>query len=460
MAVDHDVSDIHLCAGQAPAMRMRDGLAPLQLPPFTNEDMQLFCRLMIQNANDREQVTQMRDYDGSFEVKNLARFRFNIFRQQKSLAAVLRVIKLKVPTIEELGLPPVLKTIAAYPRGLILVTGATGSGKSSTLAAMINEINQTRGSHIVTIEDPVEFVHKSKKARISQREVGSDTESFARAMKSALRQDPDVILVGEMRDVETMDIALKAAETGHTVFSTVHTTDAIKTIGRLVAMYPADEQKMVRLRLADNLKSTISQRLVNRAEKKGKVVAMEIMISNYSIQECIANPAKTGEMNGFIEQARERLGAQTFDQHLSELYSSGELTFETAMAAATNPADFERNVTFGSNQGRGAPGDSARGGDLEIDGEDADYANVEQAADGSIANPDSGIISGAEAIADAAESMQTHSETNSQGPPPIALRRGSKKEINLEPTMDAVRDGEPSMVVRIPTPPPPRKKPA
>lgn len=440
-AVQHGVSDIHLATGQAPAFRMKDGIAPLQMEPFTHEDMLLFCRLMIQDPAEREKVPTLMDFDGSFEVQNLARFRFNIYRQQKTLSAVLRVIKLHVPTVDDLKLPQVLKKIAQYPRGLILVTGATGSGKSSTLAAMINEINHTRGAHIVTIEDPVEFVHQSKVSRISQREVGTDTESFARAMKSALRQDPDVILVGELRDVETMDIALKAAETGHTVFSTVHTTDAIKTIGRVVAMYPAEEQKMVRLRLADNQKSTISQRLVNRADGSGKVVAMEIMVSNFSIQECIANPAKTGEMNNFIEQAKERLGSQTFDQHLSELYTDGTLTFEIAMAAATNPADFERNVTFGSNQGRAAPGTGAH--EVQAIEMEAESDGVEVKDDG---GEESQIQTGKEAMSDAASQMQNtvQAEAHSHIPDgPITEAKGAE-DIN------PLREGERSMIVQIP----------
>jgi len=235
------------------------------------------------------------------------------------------------------------------PRGLVLVTGATGSGKSSTLAAMIDYINATSPCHILTIEDPVEFVHPLKKARVTQREVGRDTSSFAESLRSALRQDPDVILVGEMRDPETIDIALKAAETGHMVFSTVHTTDAIKTIGRLVSVFPPNEQKMVRLRLADNLMATISQRLIKRADGKGMIAAQEIMVSNPGIQECIANPDLTNTMNDYISKSHETSGGQTFEQHLVELYRSGTITVHEAKAAASNPQDFERNLMFGSN---------------------------------------------------------------------------------------------------------------
>lgn len=345
-ALQNKASDIHMRAGTPPAFRMTQGLVPLQMPAFSEADMLTACKLILGNERQVENWDNVRDVDGSFALPGVGRFRFNIFRNQKQLGAVLRVIPMKIPAIEELGLPPVLKTIAQMPRGLILVTGATGSGKSSTLAAMIDEINANSASHILTIEDPIEYVHTNKKSRLTQREVGPDTESFGKALRSALRQDPDVILVGEMRDIETLDIALKASETGHVVFSTVHTTDAIKTIGRLISMYPASEQHMVRIRLSENLKSTISQRLIDKKDGKGKVVAMEIMIANHAIQECIANPEKTGEMNYYIEQARERLHSQTFDQHLGELYQNGVITLATAMEAATNPADFERNLMF------------------------------------------------------------------------------------------------------------------
>ena len=353
-ALQNKASDIHLRAGTPPAFRMLQGLVPLQFPALSDEDMQNACALIMSADRKVSDWAEIRDVDGSFSVPNVGRFRYNIFRNQKRLGCVLRAIPAKIPTIEELGLPPILKTIAGYPRGLILVTGATGSGKSSTLAAMIGEINAASACHILTIEDPIEYVHVNNKSRVSQREVGADTDSFAKALRSALRQDPDVILVGEMRDIETMDVALKASETGHTVFSTVHTTDAIKTIGRLISMYPPAEQQMVRIRLSENLKSTISQRLIDRKDGKGKVVAMEIMIANHAIAECIADPQKTGEMNYYIELARERLQSQTFDQHLGELYQSGVITLDVAMEAATNPADFERNLMFGEKAGKHA----------------------------------------------------------------------------------------------------------
>ena len=246
---------------------------------------------LIKSTGMQADPNTVKDFDGSFEIKGLARFRFNVFRNRSGLGIVLRVIPSVVPTIEQLGLPGVLKSISGMHRGLVLVTGVTGSGKSSTLAAMIDYLNSTWPLHILTIEDPVEFVHRKKKSRFTQREVGPDTESFAGALKSALRQDPDIILVGEMRDAETIGIALKAAETGHMVFSTVHTTDAIKTIGRLIAVFPPEEQRMIRMRLAENITATISQRLVKRADGKGMVAAQEIMIANTGIRECIADSA-------------------------------------------------------------------------------------------------------------------------------------------------------------------------
>jgi len=266
----------------------------------------------------------------------------NILKQKGRFGAVLRVIPSEIPSLEGLGLPPILKTVALQERGLVLVTGVTGSGKSTTLAAMVGEINGAVRKHVVTIEDPIEFVHTDRLSRITQREVGLDTESFAMALRAALRQDPDVILVGEMRDAVTIDTGLKAAETGHLVFSTVHTNDAAKTVGRLIDVFPTDAQAVVRQRLADNLKATISQRLLRRKDGQGRVVAMEIMVSTMSVQEMIKDPARTWEIKDYIERSRDMYGTQSFDQHLIELYESEVISLETAKAAATNPADLER----------------------------------------------------------------------------------------------------------------------
>ena len=357
-------SDIHLAAGTLPVIRIGGELRQAGNQALTDEDLRQILDWIISEKSVREKIPTIKEYDGSFEVKNLCRFRYNVFRARGRFGIIFRIIPSNIPTIEDLGLPSVLKTIAESSRGLVLVTGATGSGKSSTLAAMIDYINTRSAVHILTIEDPVEFLHPVKKARLTQREIGKDTASFAEALRAALRQDPDVILVGEMRDPETIDIALKAAETGHLVFSTVHTTDAIKTIGRLVAVFPPGEQKMVRLRLADNLVATVSQRLVKRSDRPGMIAAQEIMMTNVGIQECISDPELTGTMNDLIAKSHtphadaiSDSGGQTFEQHLAALYRKKVLTMDAAKEASSNPQDFERNLLFGATSQGGAVGD-------------------------------------------------------------------------------------------------------
>ncbi len=300
---------------------------------------------IVNDPLTKTQIDSLQEYDTSYGLPGVARFRVNIYRQRGTLACILRIIPDEIPTIDGLGLPQVLKTIAGNDRGLVLVTGATGSGKSSTLASMIDHINRTENLHILTIEDPVEFIYKNIKSSISQREIGPDTENFAIALRAALRQDPDVILVGEMRDTETIDIALKASETGHLVLSTVHTTDASRTINRLVSVFPAEEQAMVRMRLADSLRATISQRLLPKADGKGRTVALEIMVQTKSVEQYIRED-RTSELKDVIEKGRDMFGMQSFDQHLSQLYRQGVISLETAQSAATNPADFQRALEF------------------------------------------------------------------------------------------------------------------
>ncbi len=361
-AVQGRASDIHLAIGTPPALRAGDGLVPTNIPPFSAEELNKICLFMVSDPKVKANFQEAQDVDGSFEIKGLGRFRFNIYRTVGGRAVVLRVIAQKVPSIDELKLPAVLRKIADAPRGLILVTGATGSGKSSTLAAMIDFLNSSQSLHILTVEDPVEYLHQQKQSRISQREIGKDTANFAVALKSALRQDPDVILVGEMRDIETLDIALKAAETGHLVFSTVHTSDAMKTIGRLISLFPPDQQASARIRLADNLHAVISQRLIP-AVSGAKVVAMEIMVNNLGIQECIVNEKKTSEIPEFIVKGHEVSGMQTFDQHLAELVRSSIISMDTGTAFATNASDFQRNFAFGAS----SSGLSEGGGSLSLE---------------------------------------------------------------------------------------------
>lgn len=345
VGVQNGASDIHFRPGDPPIYRVNGVLRPLKMDKLVPDQTKQVAMHIISDQLVKAQIDSLQEFDTSYSVQGVARFRVNVYRQRGSLACILRIIPDEIPNIDALGLPQVLKKIASNDRGLVLVTGATGSGKSSTLAAMIDHINRTESLHVLTIEDPIEFIYKNIKSSISQREIGPDTESFARALRSALRQDPDVILVGEMRDTETIDIALKASETGHLVLSTVHTTDASRTINRLVSVFPSEEQAMVRMRLADCLKATISQRLLPRASGKGRTVALEIMVQTKSVEQYIRED-RASELKDVIEKGRDLFGMQSFDQHLTQLYREGVITLETAQSAASNPADFQRALEF------------------------------------------------------------------------------------------------------------------
>jgi twitching motility protein PilT len=286
------------------------------------------------------------EHDTSYAVDGVGRFRASVFRQLGHMSVIMRAIPFNVPTIEQLGLPPVVAKICQEERGLILVTGVTGSGKTSSLAAMVNQINHTTSKHIITIEDPIEYVHADASARITQREVGTDTMNFSDALRSALRQDPDVILVGEMRDLETIDIAMKAAETGHLVLSTTHTTDAMRTISRILGAYPSDAEASVRNRLADALKATITQRLLPRADGRGRALACEVLVNTASIGELIRHADRTNEIPDFLVKGHDIYGTQSFDQHLVWLARAGVITFDVAKEAATNASDFQRAMTL------------------------------------------------------------------------------------------------------------------
>jgi len=347
-AVKKGASDIHLKTGSPPSVRVNGVLIHLNLPPISKQNIEAITGYILSSKINPPSINEITQIDLSYTTSPpiIYRFRVSIFKQRGNLSIVFRNIPAEIPTFQSLGLPPVIEKISQESRGLILITGATGSGKSSTLAAIINYINHTKAVHIITIEDPIEFIHEDIKARISQREVGTDTENFNSALRAALRQDPDVILVGEIRDHETIDIALKAAETGHLVLSTLHTPDAAKTLGRILALFPPEEQELVRHRLADNLTATISQRLLPRADGKGRVVAMEIMIVTGTVREWLIQMEKPSTIKDIIEKSRTQYEMQTFDQSLTDLYRGGLVTLEAAKAAATNPADFIRALNF------------------------------------------------------------------------------------------------------------------
>jgi len=338
-------SDIHLKAGLPPMFRIDGALVPLKdaqrLPP---EEVARMC-LGIMNNYQREKFKAQNEIDMAYGVPGLGRFRVNVFTQRGSVGGVLRVIPHKIKPIESLNLPKLLEKVALEQRGLVLVTGTTGSGKSTTLAAMIDHINTLRTCHVMTIEDPIEFLIRDKRSIINQREVGVDTISFAQALKSALRQDPDVILVGEMRDFETIDTALMAAETGHLVMSTLHTVDATETVQRIIAVFPPHQQKQVRLQLSAVLRAVISQRLVPRADGRGRVPAVEIMLNTSRIKEMIEDKDRTKEIHDAITEGHLHYGMQTFDQSLMHLLKNKYISYNEALRQCTNPDDFALRVS-------------------------------------------------------------------------------------------------------------------
>lgn len=340
IALRGGASDIHLKAGLPPMFRLDGQLVPLKdgkrIPPEEVARM----AFGIMNEYQKEKFKQSNEVDLAYGVPGLGRFRVNVFQQRGTIGAVLRVIPFKIMSIKELMLPVALEKMSLEERGLILVTGTTGSGKSTTLAGMIDHINATETNHIITIEDPIEFLIRDKRSIINQREVGVDTMSFSQALKSALRQDPDVILVGEMRDMETIETALHAAETGHLVMSTLHTLDATETINRIISSFPPHQQKQIRIQLGSVLRGVVSQRLVPRADGKGRVAAVEIMKATARIKELIEDKDRTKEIPDAIAQGQIAYGMQTFDQSLMQLVRGNIVTYQEALRQATNPDDF------------------------------------------------------------------------------------------------------------------------
>jgi len=341
IAIENNASDLHLKAGSFPILRISGELKPLtQFPRLSAENTQ---DLVDQITNDaqKEQLKTDLDMDLAYTLEGFGRFRGSILHQRGSLAIALRIIPLEIMSIRELYLPEILGRLSLEKRGLILVTGSTGSGKSTTLAAMINNINLNQSSHIITIEDPIEFIHLDKKCLISQREVGKDVVGFARGLRAALREDPDVILVGEMRDKETIETALLAAETGHLVLSTLHTVDATETINRIVSVFPPFHQRQIRIQLSSTLRAVISMRLIPKKEGEERVPAVEVMINTPFIAECIHDKEKTNSIRDAIERGASQYNMQTFDQSIFKLYKTGLISFEQGLAYASSPDDFK-----------------------------------------------------------------------------------------------------------------------
>lgn len=339
-AVKFEASDVHLKPGSPPIFRKNEALIrPTNAPILKADDITEMLYSII-SERQKEEFEKKFEIDLAYGIPGVGRFRINIFKQRGSLGAVIRTIPIKIKSIAELELPPIIEKIAQEKRGLILVTGTTGSGKSTTLASMIDYINRNFSVNIITIEDPIEFLFKDINSIIVQREVGFDTLSFANALRSALRQDPDVILVGEMRDIETIEIALTAAETGHLVLSTLHTLDATETVNRIVGIFPPHQQQQIRYQLAATLRAVISQRLIPRADGKGRVPAVEVMLGTARIKEYIEDPAKTKMIRDAIQEGRAHYGMQTFDQSLIDLVKKGLIKYEDALKNASNPSDF------------------------------------------------------------------------------------------------------------------------
>ena len=344
IAVDAGASDLHIKVGSLPMMRVRGSLLPAVGDKRLDHEDVVAMSAAVMSTSQRQKFKDAQDVDLAYSVPGLGRFRCNVFQQRGTVGLVLRVIPMQIRSIDELGLPQILKTIADEERGLVLVTGTTGSGKSTTLAAMLHHINLTRCSHIMTVEDPIEFLHRDQRSIVNQREVAVDTRSFAQALRSALRQDPDVILVGEMRDFETIETALLAAETGHLVLSTLHTLDATETINRIIAVFPPHQQKQVRLQLASVLKAVVSQRLLPRADGKGRAPAVEVMISTPFVRDCIVDKDKTHLIHSAMASGTSQYGMQTFDQSIFNLYEQGLVSYEEALRWATNVDEFKLKV--------------------------------------------------------------------------------------------------------------------
>jgi len=341
--IQQNASDLHLKVGRPPTLRVNGDLSPLQLPPMRPEDLKSLAE-QVMTPKQVKEFADNKEADFAIGVPGIGRFRVNVYQQRGTIAYALRSIPYQAKTIEELNLPKVVEEVSMRPRGLILVTGITGSGKSTALAAMIQHINEKRHANIITVEDPIEFLHRDINCHINQREVGTDTANFTQALRRVLRQDPDVILIGEIRDVDTLDTALKAADTGHLVFSTLHTTDATQTINRVLSFYPPHQQAEVRFALSSALQAVVSLRLVPRADKPGRIPAAEVLINTAAVRDQIRDMTKTLSIPDLIKEGTVQYGMQSFDQSLMHWYSKGVISYESAVFYATNPSEFALRV--------------------------------------------------------------------------------------------------------------------
>jgi twitching motility protein PilT len=372
-AVKEGASDIHLKAGLPPILRKYGKLIPIKNHERLAPDEVAAAAVRLMNDAQKEDFKELHQTDMAYSVPGLGRFRVNIFQQRGAVGIVMRVIPMSILPFEELHLPPVMEKIAQEIRGLVLVTGITGSGKSTTLASVLDYINNNRSCNVISVEDPIEYLHRDKKCIINQREIGVDAASFSDALRGALRQDPDVIMVGEMRDMETIEIAMTAAETGHLVLSTLHTIDAMETVNRIVSVFPPYQQKQVRIQLSGVLRAVISQRLMPTADGRGRVPAVEILVTTSRVRECIVDKEKTKEISDAIEKGHDTYGMQTFDQSIMAIMNKGLITYEEALRQSSNPEDYAlkaKGITDGGTtedpsaewSGGGGGGDSNDGG--------------------------------------------------------------------------------------------------
>ncbi len=367
--LNRKASDLHIRVGVRPHLRVNGILEQIATEPVSIEGMEKIVSQIL-NETQLERYYRKNEMDLALSVAKLGRFRINLYRQRGTSGIAVRAVNTAVPGFDELNLPESVAKLSQMRRGLIVLTGTTGSGKSTTLASMIEEINNTRSENILTVEDPIEYIYRDKKSIISQREVGGDTETFASALRAAFRQDPDVILIGEVRDLETMSIALTAADTGHLVLTTLHTLNVVETITRIISFFPPHQHQQIRLLLAGTLRAIVCQRLLTRTDTPGRVPALEVMLNTAAIRECIIDPEKTVDIPDLVEQGQVQYGMQSFDQAIMRLYKSGMISFEDAMSNASNPDDFElrlSGITGSSDRWQEEGGSETESADSESD---------------------------------------------------------------------------------------------